>query len=56
MPTLIICLSEPLCWFTESFRGCFSQRQLNYFVTVLLGLVECQERRPLSGLLRRVAA
>lgn len=56
MPTPIICLSESLRQFAESFRGCFSQRQLKYFVTVLLGLVECQERRTLSGLLRRVAA
>lgn len=56
MPTPIICLSEPLRQFTKSFRGCFSQRQWKYFVTVLLGLVECQERRTLSGLLRRIAA
>lgn len=56
MPTPIICFSESLRQFAESFCGCFSQRQLKYFVTVLLGLVECQERRTLSGLLRRVAA
>jgi len=54
--THYICLSQPLRQFAESFRGCFSQRLLKYFVTVLLGLGECQERRSLSGLLRRVAA
>ncbi|MBT9141065.1 MAG: hypothetical protein DDT30_01652 [Dehalococcoidia bacterium] len=55
MPTPIICLSESLRKFAESFGGCFSQRQLKYFVTVLIGLLECQERCTLSGLLRRVA-
>jgi len=54
--THYICLSQPLRQFAESFRGCFSQRLLKYFVTVLLGLVECQERRTVSGLLRQDAA
>jgi len=35
MPTPIICFSESLRQFAESFRGCFSQRQLKYFVTGL---------------------
>lgn len=54
MPKPIICLSAPLRQFAEAFRHCFSQRQWKYFVTVRLGLVECEERRTLSGLLRLV--
>lgn len=55
MPKPIVCLSEQLCQFLEAFRTCFSRRQWKYFVTVLLGLIECEERRTLSGLLRGVA-
>ncbi|HEY9153333.1 MAG TPA: transposase [Anaerolineales bacterium] len=55
MPKPIVCLSEELCQYLESFRSCFSKRQWKYFVTVLLGLVECEERKTLSGLLRLVA-
>ena len=54
MPKPIVCLSEVLRQFTERFRGCFTKRQWRYFVTVLLGLSECEERRTLSGLLRVV--
>jgi hypothetical protein len=52
MPKPIVCLSEQLRQFTEIFRSCFSQRQWKYFVIVLLGLIECEERKTLSGLLR----
>jgi hypothetical protein len=38
----------------EIFRSCFSRRQWKYFVIVLLGLVECEERKTLSGLLRMI--
>ena len=55
MPKPIITLSEDLRQFIEHFRSCFTKRQWKYFVTVLLGLVECQERRTLTGLLRVVA-
>jgi hypothetical protein len=55
MPTPIVCLSAALRQYAEAFRGCFSQRQWQYFVTVLLGLVECEGRRTLSGLLAKVA-
>jgi len=55
MPKPIVCLSEALRQYLEIFRPCFSQRQWKYFVTVLLGLVECEERKTLSGLLRWVA-
>lgn len=54
MPKPIVCLSEQLGQYTESFRHCFSQRQWKYFVTVLLGLIECEERKTLTGLLRVV--
>ena len=55
MPKPIICLSEPLCQFADAFRDCFSRRQWPYFVIVLLGLIECEERRTLSGLRRTLA-
>ncbi len=55
MPKPIVCLSESLRQFLETFRGCFSKRQWKYFVIVLLGLIECEERRTMSGLLRGVA-
>ena len=55
MPKPIVCLSEALRQYLESFRSCFSQRQWKYFVIVLLGLVECEERKTLSGLRRWVA-
>jgi hypothetical protein len=55
MPKPILCLSEPLRQFADAFRPCFSPRQWQYFVIVLLGLVECEERRTLSGLKRTVA-
>jgi hypothetical protein len=55
MPKPIVCLSEALRQYLESFRPCFSKRQWKYFVTILLGLVECEERKTLSGILRWVA-
>jgi hypothetical protein len=54
MPKPIVCLSAAVCEFAELFRPCFSRRQWKYFVTVLLGLIECQERRTLQGLLAAV--
>ncbi len=54
--TLIICLDEQVRQFTERFRQGLSKPQYQYFVTVLLGLMECEGRRTLSGLLRQVAA
>lgn len=52
MPKPIVCLSEQLCQFLELFRSCFSKRQWRYFVIVLLGLVECEERKTMTGMLR----
>ncbi len=54
MPKPIVCLSAALCQFAEVFRPCFSQRQWKYFVIVLLGLIECDGRRTLRGLLAGV--
>ena len=56
MPKPIVCLSSELRQYMEAFRACFSRRQWKYFVIVLLGLVECDERKTLSGLRRVVAA
>jgi hypothetical protein len=54
MPKPIVCLSEQLRQFLEVFRPCFSKPQWKYFVIVLLGLVECEERKTMTGLLRVV--
>jgi len=51
MPKPIVCLSAAVCEFAELFRPCFSKRQWKYFVSVLLGLIECEGRRTLRGLL-----
>jgi hypothetical protein len=52
MPKPIVCISEQLRQYLEIFRSCFSKRQWKYFVIVLLGLIECEERKTMSGLLR----
>jgi hypothetical protein len=49
MPKPIVCLLEALPQYLETFRHGFSQRQSKYFVTVLLGLVECEELKTLSS-------
>ena len=54
MPVPIRCLDESLRSFAERFREQFSKPQYQYFVTVLLGLMECEGRRTLSGLRREV--
>jgi len=54
MPVPILCLDETLCQFVERFRAVFSTPQYQSFVTVLLGLMLCEGRRTLSGLLREV--
>jgi SRSO17 transposase len=52
MPKPIVCVSEQLRQYLDIFRSCFSQRQWRYFVIVLLGLIECEERKTMTGLLR----
>jgi hypothetical protein len=54
MPQPIICLDEEVCHFAERFRSVFSKPQYQYFVTVLLGLLECEGKRTLSGVLSKV--
>ncbi len=49
MPKPIVCLSTALRQYSEAFRHCFTKRQWKYFVIVLLGLIECDERRTLRG-------
>jgi len=41
--------------FAQSLCAVFSLPQWQYFVTVLLGLLQCDERHTLTGLLRQVA-
>lgn len=55
MPVPIICLDEELCHFVERYRQRFSKPQYQHFVIVLLGLMLCEGRRTLLGLLRQVA-
>ena len=52
--SVMICLDDELRYFAERFREQFSKPQYQYFVTVLLGLMLCEGRRTLSGLLRTV--
>lgn len=54
MPKPIVCLSEALYQYAEAFRSCFSRRQWKYLVIVLMGLIECEERKTMTGMLRVV--
>jgi DDE superfamily endonuclease len=54
MPQPIICLDEEVRQFAERFRSVFSKPQYQYFVTVLVGLLECDGKRTLSGVLSKV--
>jgi SRSO17 transposase len=54
MPLPIICANQALCQFVADFAKHFSKPQQKYFVTVLLALLLCQERRTLTALLRRI--
>src|SRR5689334_515905 len=55
MPQPILCLDAEVRYFAERFRAVFSKPQYEYFVTVLLGLLECEGRRTLSGMLSKIA-
>src|SRR6266487_1706767 len=55
MPVPIICLDDELCHFVERYRQRFSKPQYQYFVIVLVGLMLCEGRRTLLGLVRQVA-
>jgi len=55
MPVPIVCLDARVRQWAASFAACFSKPQYQHFVTVLRGLLLCQEARTLSGLRRQVA-
>src|SRR5947209_317889 len=55
MPVPIICLDEEVRQFAQRFGKLFSKPQYQYFVTVLLGLMQCEGSRTLTGLLRQIA-
>lgn len=55
MPQPILCLDAEVRHFAERFRSVFSKPQYEYFVTVLLGLLECEGKRTLSGIMSKVA-
>lgn len=55
MPLPIDIMEHALGQYLNLFRDCFSQPQWRHFVTVLLALMQCEEHRTLSGLLRRIA-
>jgi hypothetical protein len=55
MPLPILCAYDCLQQYLMSYRDLFSKPQYKYFVIVLLGFIQCQQARTLSGLLRGVA-
>ncbi len=55
MPLPIDIMEHALGQYLGLFRDCFSQPQWQHFVTVLLALMQCEDRRTLSGLLRKIA-
>jgi hypothetical protein len=56
MPLPIVCASSTLCQFWNALAPLFSKPQWRYFVTVLLGLVQCDERHTMTAWLRVVRA
>lgn len=56
MPLPIICASADLCQFALLFSLVFTKPQWKYLVTVLLALIRSEDRRTLTGLLRKVLA
>lgn len=55
MPLPIDIMEQALGQYLSLFRDCFTRPQWQHFVTVLLGLMQCEEHRTLSALLRKVA-
>lgn len=55
MPHPVIVQDARLVRYMQAFSAVFSLPQWKYFVTVLLGVLHCDERRTLSALLRHVA-
>jgi hypothetical protein len=54
MPIPIICIAPIVRQFAERFRRWMSKPQFEHFETVLLGLLQTEERRTLSALVRQV--
>jgi hypothetical protein len=48
-------MEQALGQYLSLFADCFTRPQWQHFVTVLLALVQCEERRTLSALLRGIA-
>lgn len=55
MPLPIDIMEYALGPYLKLFRACFTEPQWQHFVTVLLGLMQCEKQRTLSGMLRKVA-
>ena len=55
MPHPMIVQDVRFVQYVQAFSAVFSLPQWKYFVTVLLGLLHCDERRTLSALLRHIA-
>src|SRR5712691_13528126 len=55
MPLPIDIMEQALGQYLSLFRACLSQPQWQHFVTVLLALMQCEEHRTLSALLRKIA-
>jgi hypothetical protein len=55
MPQPILCLDADVRQCAERFRSAFSKPHYEYVVTVLLGLLECEGRRTLSGIMSKGA-
>ncbi|MCX7855739.1 MAG: hypothetical protein N2556_07165, partial [Anaerolineae bacterium] len=56
MPQPVHIRDGRLTQYLRRFSGVFTLPQWKYFVTVLMGLLHCDERRSLSALLRHVVA
>jgi hypothetical protein len=55
MPLPIEMMEHALGQYLGLFRDCFSQPPWQHFVTVLLALMQCEDRRTLAGLRRKIA-
>jgi hypothetical protein len=55
MPLPIDIIEQALGQYLALFRRCFSRPQWQHFVTVLLAMMQCDEQRTLSALLRQIA-
>ena len=54
MPVPIICGSQQFCQYVDLFSSVVRKRLHKYFVIVLLAFMICEERRTMTGLLRKI--